>query len=64
MIDRRSFVSGLAAGIGAYSLGETEGSLLGAIAFAPVGAFIGVALSYRTIKDQVKGGRKDFWDLG
>jgi hypothetical protein len=61
-------VCGLAAGVAAYSLGHTpghghsEGSLLGPVGFAPLGALIGVVLAYRTIKEQLRGdGSKGFW---
>ena len=64
-----TLIFGLATAVAAYSLGDPErladreGSLLGPVGFAPVGALTGVVLTYRTIKEQLKGGGKDFWSL-
>jgi serine/threonine protein kinase len=53
----------VAAGVAGYSMRGGEGSLLGPLGFAPVGALIGAILAHRTIKEQLKGdgGSKGFW---
>jgi serine/threonine protein kinase len=53
----------LAAGVAGYSLRDGQGSVLGPVGFAPVGALLGAVLAHRTIKEQHKGdgGSKGFW---
>jgi hypothetical protein len=59
-----TLICALATAVAAHSLADSEGSLLGPVGFAPLGALIGVVLAYRTIKEQLKGdGGRGFWSL-
>jgi serine/threonine protein kinase len=56
-------VCGLAAGAAGYYLGDHQGSLLGPLGFAPIGAMIGAVLAHRRINEQLKGGdQRGFWE--